>query len=71
MTMDVREMGIWLHKILAENDELYIPHVLEEKLICHDSPLGKGWNNIEIDKIKLDTFRKTTSRQTTSILLHY
>ena len=71
MTMDVREMGIWLHKIPAENNELYIPHVLEEKLICRDSPLGKGWNNIETDEIKLDTFRKTTSRSTTSIFLHY
>ena len=71
MTIDVREMGIWLHKILAENNEAYIPHVLEEKPICHDSPLGKGSNNIEVDEIKLDTFRKTTSRPTTPILLHY
>ena len=30
MIIDVRETGIWLHKIFAGNNESYTPRVLEE-----------------------------------------
>ena len=64
-------MGIWLHKILTENNESNIPHVLEESQFVMFNLWEKTTTIGKIDEVKLDTSEKTTSRATTPYLFHY